>query len=124
MKVLYLSQTEDLQIIEIEDLLDRFLKNGSTSQLLKDIVFSLDAQGFYIGTWGAGSFSIMNFNLPKNNILILSNGELNYLYNHAVVAAGKLLGDESSIHSANAWAKIGELVAGMNKAKKEEKEDA
>ncbi len=113
MKVLYLSQTEDLQIIEIGDLLDRFLKNGSTSQLLKDIVFSLDAQGFYIGTWGAGSFSIMNFNLPKNNILILSNGELNAL----------LEGMPEGILSRpayNAWTKVEELTASIKK----EKEDA
>ena len=56
MKILYLSQTENLQIMEIDELLNHFLKNGATSNLLKEIVLSLDTQGFYVGTWVAGSF--------------------------------------------------------------------
>ena len=121
MKILYLSQTENLQIMEIDELLNHFLKNGAPSNLLKGIVLSLDTQGFYVGTWVLGSFSIINLNLPKSNLLILSNGELHALYSYAVTGPEDI-SELLTIDAANAWAKVGELVGGIVKPK--EKEDA
>ena len=117
MKVLYLSQTSPLQTLEIDSLLDYFLKNGATSALLKEIALSLDTQGFYVGTWALGSFSIINLNLPKNNLLILSRGELNALYSYAVLGHEGIPEEDLTSDAANAWAKIGELVGGLSKPK-------
>ncbi len=115
MKVLYLSQTAPLQIVEIDSLLDHFLKNGATSALLKELALHLDTQGFYVGAWANGSFSIINLNLPENNLLILSNGELNALYSYVVLGRGGLAEDLLTTDAAKAWVKIGELVGGLKK---------
>ena len=119
MKVLYLSQTDPLQTIEIDDLLDYFLKNGSPSALLKEIASILDAQGYYTGTWVFGSFAIIELNLPKNNILILSDGELNALYSYAVLGHEGISEEDLTTDACNARIKIGELVGSKRKPDEE-----
>ncbi len=71
MKVLYLSETESLQVREADDLLRYFLKNGAPSALLKRIAKEVDAQGFSIGVHGVfGHFVVINLNLPNYTISI------------------------------------------------------
>lgn len=122
MKVLYLSQTENLQVTEIDTILDCFLKNEASSALLKTMAIELDTQGFSIGHQAVfGHFVVINLNLPNNNLLILSNEELKALYSYAVLGhegtPEDLLTDAAKI----AWVKIGELVAQINKEKRDAK---
>lgn len=115
MKVLYVSESNDLQILEIEDLLDYMLKNGAPSALLRDLAKSLDIQGFFAGSWAFGSFTVTNLNLPKANILILSDEELKALYSYAVIGQEGISEDLLTEPAKSAWLKIGELTGLLHK---------
>ncbi len=74
MKVLYLSEGESLGIFDIDDLLDNLVAAGTRPEILKEIASNLDAQGFFITSWGDfGSYAIIKLNLPHHTITVTPN---------------------------------------------------
>ncbi len=73
MKTLYLSETEDLQVLNIKDILSNFIKKGVHPFDLKSMIKSFDAQGFYIGSHVVvGRYAVIKLDLPKYTISVLS----------------------------------------------------
>ncbi|MCH7605133.1 hypothetical protein IID24_04075 [Patescibacteria group bacterium] len=70
MKVLYLSETEGLQVLSLENVLDKFVKTGINPIDLKDMIKSIDAQGFFIGNSIFGSYTVICLGLPNYTISI------------------------------------------------------
>ena len=86
MNVLYLSEADNLQVIDLEDVLHKFVKEGVNPIDLKDMIKSFDAQGFFIGNSIFGSYAVINLSLPRFNISIhpkekVAHKELKY-YSH------------------------------------------
>ncbi len=116
MKVLYLSQLDNLQTIEIDEVLIRFHRNGVSSALLKKVVEDVETQGFSIGHQALfGSFAVISLNLPENNILILSDRELEGLSSCIAMASTDGYGILDIVER-----KVDELMM-LRKEKKEEK---
>ena len=83
MKVLFLSETEPLQILDIKTVLDKFLNTGVDSKYLRHIVESLDTQGFDIGKVDGIAHAIIKLDLPNCTISIQSKDEDRLAYKGA-----------------------------------------
>lgn len=83
MKVLFLSEVENLQVLDIKDVLDKFLKTGVNPKYLKHIVESLDTQGFDIGKVDGIAHVVIKLELPHCTISIQFQSEDKLAYKGA-----------------------------------------
>ena len=70
MKVLHLSETKSLRVLDITTVLDEMLNDGATPKQLKYLAESLDAQGFDIGKIDGVSYAVIQLELKDFTISI------------------------------------------------------
>ena len=70
MKVLHLSETKSLRVLDITTVLDEMLSEGATPSNLKYLAENLDAQGFDIGKIDGVSYAVIQLELKNFTISI------------------------------------------------------
>lgn len=78
MNVLYLSEISALEVTSLEEVLGKFVAQGVNPTDLKDMIKSIDLQGFFIGSCIFGSYAVINLNLSNFTISVLPKGKTAY----------------------------------------------
>jgi len=75
MRVIYVSESDSLQSLNLGDLLDEFIKFNTNPTTLKNIVSDIEEQGFYTGLTPRGATAIIKQSLLTNLNKEKENGE-------------------------------------------------
>ena len=78
MKVLYLSETKSLRVLDITTVLDEMLNDGATPGNLKYLAQNLNAQGFDIGKIDGVSYAVIQLEFTDFTISIQAKDKLAY----------------------------------------------
>ncbi len=70
MKVLYLSEGEDLVVLPLGTLLSNFNNSGVNVKDLKDMLADVEAQGFHIGLVNGFKVAVICLDLPSATITV------------------------------------------------------